>query len=399
MIQRFSPNLEAQAAHAEGRHFRGGFDDRINVLDLGCGKGGDLFKWQKAPQRVGLYVGVDPADVSIEQARGRYQDARRKSRNGLFEARFFARDGYGKWLGEEPFIQEVGIDPAVGPASGGNARWGGGGFDVVSMMFCLHYSFEDEERARGMLKNAAGCLKKGGRLLGVMPSSDVIRNGLDKFYKDWDKKWAAKTKAEALKIEADAKTNGESEAKPQEAKDSVEAPESPGFVPDSPTFMPDSPTFAPESPSGVPAEDATTETNGDGEKSNGGPVEDVPEHPEPEWGNSLYRVRFPPKTPRDGIFRPMYGWKYQFRLEEAVEEVPEYIVPFEGFRALAEEYNLELTYSKPFMDIFDESREDPILGPLSVRMGVVNNVGGNLKMSAEEREAAAFYLGFCFVKL
>ena len=49
-----------------------------------------------------------------------------------------------------------------------------GGFDVVSMMFALHYSFESEALARGMLKNVAGALKKGGRFIGVMPDSDVI---------------------------------------------------------------------------------------------------------------------------------------------------------------------------------------------------------------------------------
>jgi mRNA (guanine-N7-)-methyltransferase len=41
-------------------------------------------------------------------------------------------------------------------------------------MFALHYSFETEELARGMLKNVSGALKKGGRFIGVMPNSDVI---------------------------------------------------------------------------------------------------------------------------------------------------------------------------------------------------------------------------------
>ena len=49
-----------------------------------------------------------------------------------------------------------------------------GGFDVVSMMFALHYSFESEHLARTMLKNVSGALKKGGRFIGVMPNSDVI---------------------------------------------------------------------------------------------------------------------------------------------------------------------------------------------------------------------------------
>lgn len=52
-----------------------------------------------------------------------------------------------------------------------------------------------------------------------------------------------------------------------------------------------------------------------------------------EWGNSIYRVKFPGKTPEDGVFRPAFGWKYFYFMEEAVEEIPEYVVPWEAFRA------------------------------------------------------------------
>ena len=35
----------------------------LRVLDIGCGKGGDLGKWQQAPQPLELYVGLDQAVV------------------------------------------------------------------------------------------------------------------------------------------------------------------------------------------------------------------------------------------------------------------------------------------------------------------------------------------------
>jgi hypothetical protein len=57
------------------------------VLDIGCGKGGDLLKWQKQPQ-IQAYVGVDVADVSIIHAEQRAADLRGRR----FSTRFFAMD-------------------------------------------------------------------------------------------------------------------------------------------------------------------------------------------------------------------------------------------------------------------------------------------------------------------
>src|SRR5690606_16430051 len=44
-------------------------------------------------------------------------------------------------------------------------------FDVVSMQFCLHYSFESEEKARMMLKNVTEKLKPGGKFIGTIPDA------------------------------------------------------------------------------------------------------------------------------------------------------------------------------------------------------------------------------------
>lgn len=52
------------------------------VLDLGCGKGGDLQKWAKTD--IATYVGVDIAAVSIDQARGRWNEQKRKAFAGEF---------------------------------------------------------------------------------------------------------------------------------------------------------------------------------------------------------------------------------------------------------------------------------------------------------------------------
>jgi mRNA (guanine-N7-)-methyltransferase len=348
LIQKFSPNED----YTPGAQERGGMvfaegpstTKGLLVLDMGCGKGGDLGKWQKAPQSVELYVGLDPADVSIDQAKERYRQMASRGGGGrgrggrggynnrppprLFQGEFYVQDCFGESIERVELVRDVGFD-----GSGGPSRFGGGGFDVVSMMFCMHYAFESEEKARQMLKNVAGSLKKGGRLIGCIPSSDVLSERVREF----NERMALKAKPEGSE-----KTDGKD--------DDVEVEE------------------------------------GEAEET-------------AAWSNGVYRVRFPGKTPADGIFRPPFGWKYNYFLHEAVEEVPEYVVPWEAFRALAEDYNLEMQYHKHFDEIWRTEKDDDVLGPLSEQMGVRERGRGPLLVSDEEMEAASFYVGFCFYKV
>jgi mRNA (guanine-N7-)-methyltransferase len=55
---------------------------------------------------------------------------------------------------------------------------------------------------------------------------------------------------------------------------------------------------------------------------------------------------------------------------------------------IAEEYNLELSYRKPFNEVWEEEKDDPELGPLSERMGVRERNTGRLLVSEEEMDAA-----------
>ncbi|RYO87815.1 hypothetical protein DL764_008809 [Monosporascus ibericus] len=336
IIQKFSPDEDhTPGAHERGHDLAWSGGHELLVLDIGCGKGGDLGKWQQAPQRVGLYVGLDPADVSIEQARDRYRNMSNRGGGGrggrgghrggrpprIFDARFLVKDCYGESIEELEIVRQVGFD---------RSPMGRSGFDIVSMMFCMHYAFESEQKARRMLENVSGALKKGGRFIGCIPSSDVIGEQVIKF----NERMAAKKKGS-----------------PEDAE--------------------------------PPKEDLE---EGEAEET-------------AEWGNELYRVRFPGKTPADGIFRPPFGWKYNFYLHEAVEEVPEYVVPWEAFRALAEDYNLEMQYHERFADIWESEKDDHILGPLSERMGVRGRSRGDLLVSPEEMEVANFYVAFCFYKV
>lgn len=148
---------------------------RGKVLDMGCGKGGDLNKWAKA--HISEYVGLgeslsylrpvlkvtckthlptDVASVSIDQARQRYEGFR----GPRFEATFAACDCY-----------SVSISTALDPAKLSTP------FDVVSMQFCMHYAFETEERARCMLDNVSRWLRPGGVFVGTIPNAGQLLCG------------------------------------------------------------------------------------------------------------------------------------------------------------------------------------------------------------------------------
>ena len=47
--------------------------EQFNILDLGCGKGGDLLKWSKVGG-VSHVMCVDIADVSVNQAEERFKE-------------------------------------------------------------------------------------------------------------------------------------------------------------------------------------------------------------------------------------------------------------------------------------------------------------------------------------
>ncbi|AOA63435.1 Methyltransferase [Komagataella phaffii CBS 7435] len=254
----------------------------MTVLDLGCGKGGDLYKWQLA--KTSLYIGIDLSDQSIIEAIHRY----RRSRNVDFRVAFITGDAF------ETSVEEIvaGQEEAELPV------------DIVSMQFCMHYAFESEAKARKMLENVSHSLKRGGYFIGTIPSSDFI---IDK-------------------------------------------------------------------------------------------IKDLPEG-EKKWGNGMYSVEFQNPPPRDGVFRPPFGNMYTYFLQDAVDNVPEYVVPFEAFRALALEYDLELRYSKPFLEMFDQ--EFPKWNyKLPQRISAaLRQQDGSYQVFGAEREAISFYKSFAFEKM
>ena len=149
-----------------------GFSGQVAVLDLGCGKGGDLTKWHKA--RVDRVVGVDIAGTSIEQAKdrwrpptlptlARYHEMKGRNRGRIFPAEFHAVDctvspSLPCHPEQKQRAREFYKDPEIQ-------------FDLVSCQFAFHYCFESLPQAECMLRNASENLRKGGFFVGTTPDA------------------------------------------------------------------------------------------------------------------------------------------------------------------------------------------------------------------------------------
>ncbi|KAG5728363.1 mRNA cap guanine-N7 methyltransferase [Termitomyces sp. T112] len=296
LITRFAhPALAAsksRAANGNGS-FRGGFRNTGSgrVLDMGCGKGGDMTKWAKA--RVCELVGVDIAAVSIDQARSRWETLRPPK----FAATFAALDCYTQPLTNAFPPDLLGMDPSYGLDS--DVSLTGEPFDVVSMQFCMHYAFETEQKARCMLDNVSRFLRRGGSFIGTIPNAEFLLEHLDVL--------------------------------PPGAKDL-------------------------------------------------------------SFGNSVYKIKFESRDKRK-----VFGHKYWFFLQDAVDNVPEYVVYWDSFVEMAAEYNLYPVYKEEFHHVFSENQDHQEFGPLMVRMKVVD-VNGESSMDEDQWEAANIYIAFAFEK-
>ncbi|RVE67212.1 hypothetical protein OJAV_G00114650 [Oryzias javanicus] len=126
--------------------------NRVSVLDLGCGKGGDLLKWRRGG--IDHLVCADIAAVSVEQCQSRYDEMKRKSYSNekLFSAQFITADCSKEVLAEKLDDGEL-------------------TFDICSCQFVYHYSFESEQKADVMLRNACERLKPGGFFIGTTPDA------------------------------------------------------------------------------------------------------------------------------------------------------------------------------------------------------------------------------------
>ncbi|XP_053949497.1 mRNA cap guanine-N7 methyltransferase [Anastrepha ludens] len=135
--------------------------DPMRVLDLCCGKGGDLLKWEKA--NITHLICTDIAEVSVDQCKKRYEQMQSRADKtkfaNKFSAEFFACDATLVRLRERYMDKSLKLN-------------------LVSCQFAFHYSFESLTQAECMVRNAAECLQPGGYFIATIPDANEIMRRL-----------------------------------------------------------------------------------------------------------------------------------------------------------------------------------------------------------------------------
>ena len=167
------------------------------LLDLACGKAGDLSKWRQAG--LGFVLGLDVARDNItnqvDGACSRYlSDVKKYGADQVPRCLFFAGDS-GKNIRntgdalasqkEREYVKAVfgqvpksptDLPPGVFKAYG----LGEQGFDITSVQFAVHYFFSDEVTLHHFLRNVSDCTRVGGYFIGTTYDGqsvfDLLRN-------------------------------------------------------------------------------------------------------------------------------------------------------------------------------------------------------------------------------
>jgi len=120
-----------------------------SLLDLACGRGGDIWKWIDA--NIKYVKGIDLSPGEIDEAKARYRDAVLKK-------------------GEMKTLCEFHDSHTLGVQEFKDERQ----YDAVTCMFALHYFFVSEKALKQFLHNVSINLKPGGYFFGTVPDGKAV---------------------------------------------------------------------------------------------------------------------------------------------------------------------------------------------------------------------------------
>ena len=138
---------------------------KASVLDIGCGRGGDINKWFHA--RVGDYTGIDPdyegLFASTDSAVTRYNFNKSKFPD-FTKMVFIQADGA---LPLEAEVQSKRLSNMSQDNKNNITKYFDGKkkFDIISSMFAIHYLFNTQESINNLINNIKSFLNVGGYII------------------------------------------------------------------------------------------------------------------------------------------------------------------------------------------------------------------------------------------
>ena len=123
---------------------------RVSVLDIGCGKGGDVGKWM--PHRPKAFLGVDGSESNIEEARARHTTFVANGR-GSMPASFVAADLCAP-------RSRLPVEDAT--------------IDIACSHFFFQFAAQREQMLDGLVLECARAVAPGGIFIGLIPDGDRI---------------------------------------------------------------------------------------------------------------------------------------------------------------------------------------------------------------------------------
>jgi SAM-dependent methyltransferase len=158
-------------------------DKKLDILDVGIGRGGELNKYFSA--RVKSIVGID-VDVEglfsagTDSTIGRYLNMKKKFPN--FPPTDLVHASFGISL-FKPDLQFSGLQNMTEQNKKNISKINAKKYDVISAMFSIHYLFKDDESVNAMIENFS-LLKPGGYFIATLFDGNLLHNK----FKTLDKK-------------------------------------------------------------------------------------------------------------------------------------------------------------------------------------------------------------------
>jgi len=319
------------------------------VLDLACGKGGDLGKWVLHNRGIKNYVGADVAKGSLKDAAIRAMKLS-KLKVASFILADLGADVPGSlkkkhqlqaWTMNPHSRHET--DPQFSHVQGGGIS-PTDRFDVVSVQFAIHYFMQTLQRARRFFKTVSDLLEDGGNLICTTVDSRVVVEhimtlGLDLHHLDDDKDITVVVGGGACRLKFSA--------------DIIRR------------------------------------------------LFHIGDHG--DRGNMGMKYGTVPQESSPECLQPSnFGLEYAFKLSEGVGEavdLPEWLIPLPVLTALAAEAGMELTKCENFHEYFrnrESSAAFPAAHKALYNMHVMNMEG---TISAEEWEISRVYMAVKFTKV